>query len=309
MNALERLELVDRIGRELQSRMSYGEIDVYLKVHGVDINKQTSGVNSKWVYSKELLSDEPEATILRIAEELGVPHNHVVMEPGRVLEANFWEPFHLRLFLSHLSVFKATTGQLQKALRKFGISAFVAHVDIEPTLEWQDEIEAGLYSMDALAAILMPGFKESDWTDQEVGVAVGRGVLVIPIIRGLNPYGFISKYQGLNVSGMNVSQVALEIFKILVASPKTMTKMLSCLTETTLQSKTETEALFKLGQLKALKDLPTAHLLRLKESASASSVLMSENPLFELNSLLSMYSIESVDPMNNTVLFQEDVPF
>lgn len=309
MNALERLELVDRIGRELQSRMSYGEIDVYLKVHGVDTNKQTSGVNSKWVYSKELLSDEPEVTILRIAEELGVPHNHVVMEPGKVLEANFWEPFHLRLFLSHLSVFKATTGQLQKALRKFGISAFVAHVDIEPTREWQDEIEAGLYSMDALAAILMPGFKESDWTDQEVGVAVGRGVLVIPIIRGLNPYGFISKYQGLNVSGMNVSQVALEIFKILVASPKTMTKMLSCLTETTLQSKTETEALFKLGQLKALTDLPTSHLLRLKESASASSVLMSEKPLFELNSLLSMYSIESVDPMNNTVPFQEDVPF
>jgi hypothetical protein len=72
-------------------------------------------------------------------------------------------------------------------------------------------------------------------------------VLVIPIIRGLNPYGFISKYQGLNVSGMNVSQVALEIFKILVASPKTMAKMLSCLTETTLQAKTEREALFKLA--------------------------------------------------------------
>lgn len=52
--------------------------------------------------------------------------------------------------------------------------------------------------MDALAAILMPGFKESDWTDQEVGVAVGRGVLVIPIIRGLILYGLISKFQGMN---------------------------------------------------------------------------------------------------------------
>ena len=88
MNAFQRLELVDRIGRELQSRMTYGEIKTYLKVHGVDTAKTTSNVNSKWVYSKDLLSDEPEVIILRIADELGVPHNHVVMEPGKLLEAN-----------------------------------------------------------------------------------------------------------------------------------------------------------------------------------------------------------------------------
>jgi len=299
MNAFERLELVDRIGRELQSIMSYAEIKTYLRVHGVDTAKATSNVNSKWVYSKDLLSGEPEDIILRIADELKVPHNHVVMEPGKVLEANFWEPFHLKLFLSHLSVFKVTTRELQKALRKFGISAFVAHVDIEPTREWQNEIEAGLYSMDALAAILMPGFKESDWTDQEIGVAIGRGVLVIPLNRGLTPYGFISKYQALNVAGMNVSQVAQEMFRILVASPKTMTKMLSCLTETTIQATTEEEALFKLEQLKAIRNLPTAHLIRLKESASTSSILVSGRSLIELNSLLSMYNIECIIPMSN----------
>ena len=299
MNAFERLELVDRIGRELQSIMSYAEIKTYLKAHGVDTAKATSNVNSKWVYSKDLLSGEAEDIILRIADELKVPHNHVVMEPGKVLEANFWEPFHLKLFLSHLSVFKVTTRELQKALRKFGISAFVAHVDIEPTREWQNEIEAGLYSMDALAAILMPGFKESDWTDQEIGVAIGRGVLVIPLIRGLTPYGFISKYQGLNVAGMNVSQVAQEMFRILVASPKTMTKMLSCLTETTIQATTEEDDLFKLEQFKAIRNLPTAHLIRLKESASTSSVLVSGRSLIELNSLLSMYNIECIIPMSN----------
>ena len=108
---------------------------------------------------------------------------------------------------------------------------------LNPPREWQDEIEAGLHSMDALAAILMPGFKESNWTDQEVGVAVGRGVLVIPIIRGLNPYGFISKFQGLNTSGKKVGDVADELFRILVTSSKTRARMLSCLTETTLQSK------------------------------------------------------------------------
>ena len=221
MRVLERLELIDRIGRELQGRMSYGEIDTYLKAYGVDTKKPTSGVNSKWVYSKELLGNEPDATILKIADERGVPHNNVVAEAGRTLEAAFWEAFHFKLFLSHLSSFKATTGQLQAALRKFGISAFVAHVDIEPTREWQNEIEAGLHSMDALVAILVPGFKESNWTDQEVGVAVGRGVLIIPVIKGLNPYGFISKYQGLSASGKKVRDVADELFRILANSPKT----------------------------------------------------------------------------------------
>ena len=309
MKILERLELIDRIGRELQSRMSYGEIDVDLKAYGIDTKKQTSGVNSKWVYSKELLSGEPESTILRIADELGVPHSHVVAEPGRALEATFWEPFHFRLFLSHLSAFKATTGQLQRALRKFGISAFVAHVDIEPTHEWLNEIEAGLHSMDALAAILMPGFKESNWTDQEVGIAVGRGVLVIPIIRGLNPYGFISRYQGLNVVGKKLSEVAAEIFRILVTSPKTRSRMLSCLTETTLQSKSESEALFKLRRIAEVKNLPIDHLQKLKESASASSVLMAGQALAELNSLLSARGVEEVTTKKAAQPFDDDILF
>jgi hypothetical protein len=309
MKTLERLELVDRIGRTLQSRMSYAEIEAYLKANGVNTSKQTSGVNSKWVYTKEQLSNEPEVIILRIANDLDVPHNHVITEPGRTVEATFWEPFHFKLFLSHLSTFKVTTGHLQAELRKFGIWAFVAHVDIEPTREWQDEIEAGLHSMDALAAILMPGFKESNWTDQEVGVAVGRGVLVIPIIRGLNPYGFIAKYQGLKANGKSVGEVAREIFRILLSSPKTRSRMLSCLTETTLQSKSDFEAIFKLRQISAIKDFPIAHLQKLRESAHASSVLMGGKALGELNTLLKARGAEEVTAKKATKPIDDDIPF
>jgi hypothetical protein len=309
MKVLERLSLIDRIGRELQSRMSYGQLNSYLKAHGVDIKKPTSGVNSKWVYTKELLDDELDELVIRIADELGVPHNHVITEPARTLEATFWEPFHCKLFLSHLSSFKQTAGRLQAVLRKFGITAFVAHVDIEPTREWLDEIEAGLYSMDALAAILMPGFKESNWTDQEVGVAVGRGVLIIPVMRGLKPYGFISKYQGLNAEGKTVSIVAEEIFRILTASPKTRAKMLLCLTETTLQSKSTAEAVEKLRHLGSIKDLPVTYLQKLQDSAPASSVLMSEDVLPELNTLLSKHGLKAVNIEEASDGFIDDIPF
>lgn len=309
MKPLDRLELIDRIGRELQSRMSYSDITTFLKAHGVDTKKQTSGVNSKWVYTKDLLNDEPDTHIVRIATELDVPHNHVVADSSRILEATFWEPFHLRIFISHLSEFKKTTGQLQAVLRRYGISAFVAHVDIEPTREWMDEIEAGLHSMDALLAILMPGFKESNWTDQEVGVAVGRGVLVIPVIKGLNPYGFISRYQGLDSQGKTVANIANEVFQILVKSPKTRSKMLSCLTETTIQSKSEDEAIDKLHHLGTIKDLPTTYLQRIQESAPVSTVLTAPAPLAELNKLLAAAGLEPVSTKKEAFDFDDDIPF
>lgn len=309
MKILERLGIIDRIGRELQSRMSYGEIDTYLKAYGVDVKKTTSGVNSKWVYSKELLSDAKDDVILRIADELQVPHNYVVADPTRTLEATFWEPFHFKLFISHLSSFKQTVGKLQRALRRYGISAFVAHVDIEPTREWLDEIEAGLHSMDALLAILMPGFKESNWTDQEVGVAVGRGVLVVPVIRDLNPYGFISKYQGLNSNGKTVSTVANEVFAALTSSPKTRSRMLSCLTETTLQSKSSPEAIEKLQHISKVKDFPVALLQRLQELAPSSTVLSLGAPLAELNQLLSKHGLKPVTSKGTQESFDDNIPF
>lgn len=40
-------------------------------------------------------------------------------------------------------------------------------------------------------------FKNSKYCDQEVGIAFGVGKYIIPINWGLNPYGFIAKFQSL----------------------------------------------------------------------------------------------------------------
>jgi hypothetical protein len=290
--------------------MSYADIDVYLKAYGVDTKKPTSGTNSKWVYVKDLLSDEKDGLIVGIADELGLAHNFAIAESNSALEATFWEPFHFKLFLSHISSFKRTTSQLQAALRAFGVSAFVAHVDIEPTKEWQEEIEAGLYSTDALAAILMPGFKESNWTDQEVGIAIGRGVLIIPIMRGQTPYGFISKYQGLYAEGKTVAEVAASIFKILTVSPKTRSKMLSCLVETTVRASSEEDAIQKLGHIASIAQIPSSYLEQLRDSASSSVALSAAAPLKALNSLLAKHKLKTVASSQAVDTFDDDdIPF
>ena len=82
-----------------------------------------------------------------------------------------------------------------------------------PQKAWQDEIENALFSMDAFVALMTPEFHDSLWTDQEVGVAIGRGVPIIAIKLGTNPYGFIGKFQALSCSWNNAAK---EIVKILV---------------------------------------------------------------------------------------------
>jgi hypothetical protein len=102
-----------------------------------------------------------------------------------------------RLFLSHKSTVKAETAILRDRLQNFGVSGFVAHTDIHPTLEWQNEIENALATMDGFAALITKDFRESDWTDQEIGYALSRGVPIVPVYMGTLPYGFIGKLQAL----------------------------------------------------------------------------------------------------------------
>ncbi len=118
-----------------------------------------------------------------------------------------------RLFLSHKSEVKNETGALKERLEAFGVSCFVAHVDIRPTKEWQAEIESALASMDGFVALLTDKFHESDWTDQEVGFAFARGVPIAAVRLERDPYGFIGKFQGLTATWENC---ALELAKILI---------------------------------------------------------------------------------------------
>jgi hypothetical protein len=128
-----------------------------------------------------------------------------------------WAPKGYRVFLSHKTEVKRETADVKAKLQMFGVSSFVAHEDIHPTKAWQDEIESALMSMDAFVALLTDGFHDSLWTDQEVGFAVGRGVPIIAIRLGRDPYGFIGKFQALSC-GWDAAPLA--IVKLLMTDLK-----------------------------------------------------------------------------------------
>jgi hypothetical protein len=121
----------------------------------------------------------------------------LVMEDA---QRRIWGDDGFRLFLSHKTEVKKETAALKERLQLLGVSCFVAHEDIHPGHEWQDEIENALASMDGFAALLTEGFHDSAWTDQEVGYALARGVPMIAVRLGRDPYGFIGKFQGLTAT-------------------------------------------------------------------------------------------------------------
>lgn len=148
-----------------------------------------------------------------------------------VKAADFWTEGYFRMFVSHLSANRERMSGLKSNLANWGVCGFVAHEDIEASREWRDEVEAGLESMDILVAVVEPGFKDSDWCTQEVGIALGRKIDIIPLRAGLDPFGFFGKYQGIQIKGKRAEQVANEIVEVLLKKPQHRSKLLQCMSK------------------------------------------------------------------------------
>src|SRR6185437_50205 len=159
------------------------------------------------------------------------------MAPSDVDVRRLWRDGYLRLFLSHVSQHKIQVSKLKGELLENGISAFVAHEDIEPNLEWQNEISLALRSMHALAALVTLDFHSSKWTDQEVGWALGRGVPVLPVRLGADPYGFVGKIQAVPGTLDVPEALAISITRALLRSSQLRGGMRSALVQALENSK------------------------------------------------------------------------
>jgi len=214
---------------------------------------------------------------------------------------DFWTAGKLRLFISHLSSNRERMSQLKSALGRWGITGFVAHQDIEPTREWRDEVEAALETMDVMAALVEPGFKESDWCCQEVGYALGRRIEILPLRAGLDPFGFFGKFQGINVKGKVPSEVAEAIVSLLLKKPKYREGLLQGIGRafTTLPSSTKLDSFRKLSGWGVITDEQMRSIL---EQAS-----LSDHEKSQLRDLITRVGAFKSAPKASDS--SEDVPF
>lgn len=107
----------------------------------------------------------------------------------------------MEFFLSYNTSDKGLAGQVKRALEERGQSAFLAHEDIRPSAQWVEEIRQHLDSCTALIAIVTQDFAKSDYTNQEVGFAMGRRkpVLTFRFSNSRLP-GFLQSTQAMDAS-------------------------------------------------------------------------------------------------------------
>lgn len=216
------------------------------------------------------------------------------------VSADFWKEGYLRLFVSHLSSNKERMSALKASLEHWGISAFIAHEDIEASREWRNEVEAGLETMDVLAAVVEPRFKESDWCAQEVGYALGRKVEIIPLRAGMDPFGFFGKYQGLQIKGKYPEAAAQELAQLLLKKPKHRAKCLRGL-GLAINRSTSKRKLETINLLDEWSVLTDENLKILLESAS-----LSTNEKTELKNIIARVgAFAPTSPWDNI----DDIPF
>lgn len=222
MRITEKIELIKKLTDTLENNYDENDLKIFFEHYNLKIVWVGWG-NYEENYEidiKNTLAKATEDILIEISSELEIGSEYII----KALPRN-WENSQnrLKVFISHLSEYKDKATQLKEALSPYYIDCFVAHEDIFPSLEWQNEIEKALQTMDVFISIHCLKFKNSEWCQQEVGAAMARNVKIIPIkFDGKeDPVGFISRIQGLSRFGKDRYALAKEIVDIIKEDEKT----------------------------------------------------------------------------------------
>lgn len=120
----------------------------------------------------------------------------------------------IRVFVSHSSKDRNMVVDLERAMRELRMRPFLAHRDIEAGWSWREAIRKEITKCDILVALVTPNFRESEYTDQEVGAAWGLEKPVLAVLAGkAAPTGFIADLQGARYDRNHPPHTACEIMR------------------------------------------------------------------------------------------------
>lgn len=278
-------EVSDRLGEE-----EWPLVDLTLKQFGFPWSEQWSG--TKDAYVMRMIEGASDEALIELGQHVGYQFEDI---GAPRVEPPFWRKRMFKLFISHLSANRAFASQLQDALLKYGISGFVAHNDIEPTLEWQTQIETALATSDALVALLHKGFHTSNWTDQEIGFAMGRAIPVFSVRYEQDPYGFIGRFQAFNGNGKAATALARELFDACRNNKQTQKRMSEVIVGRFSESGSFAEAKELMGYLEALEVWEPSFSTQIRSAVKSNSqVLGSWGVPGRVESLLKKWTASGV---------------
>ncbi len=263
--ATQRITLIKEIADRLQIE-EWPLIDITLSQFKLPTSETWNG--NKLTYVLDMVKSASDESLIELAQHVGYLLEEVA-KPG--IDPPFWRKRMFRLFISHLATEKVFAAELQEALLAYGISSFVAHNDIEPTLEWQTQIETALATCDSLVAVLHADFHRSNWTDQEIGFAMGRGLPVFAVRCGQDPYGFIGRFQGFNGANKTAGALAKELFEAYRKNKQTQKRMAEVLVSLFEESGSFAFAKTRIGYLEELEVWDPSFVHRIEAAANSNS--------------------------------------
>lgn len=218
-----RIQMIKQIVNNLSTH-SWRDIDLALSQFGFPYTDNWQGSGDMKDYIIDMVSSSEDEKLLELhaytsseGARLGVNSEALTKSVERC-----WSHGTVKVFISHSYIQKEEVMKLKEKLSLFGITAFVAHEDIEVAEEWEKEIICGLDTCDVVVAWVTEDFKSSFWAQQEIGYAKAKNKMIIPVRRGLDPFGFIERIQGVNGrEDRNVSSIVAHIVHVLISKPKT----------------------------------------------------------------------------------------
>lgn len=99
-------------------------------------------------------------------------------------------------FISYSSKDDVDFDKITKALNEIGFDSFIAKEDIKLSEFWEKRILRQLDESNIFIAILSDNFKDSNYCNHELGIAIHRKMLIIPLSLDDNPsYGLFEKFE------------------------------------------------------------------------------------------------------------------
>jgi hypothetical protein len=145
MRPIEKINLIKNLLEELNKFTNF-EQEIFLDY--CQIKCQTNSWNDDlWIELEPTLYNTKDSSkLIKLAQELEISPNLVMI--SKHYPHNWENDSNLKAFISYSSKFKDSAHRLKDALNFHKISGFVAHDDVVPSTEWQDQIEKGLNTMD-----------------------------------------------------------------------------------------------------------------------------------------------------------------
>lgn len=281
-------------------------LDVYYKLKDTKCIAEAEGKIVSF-YEDMMRGDES----IRLSGVVISPSDDSQIDFGTNKNDSMWKPGYFRLFISHVSANKESASHLKNSLTLYGIDCFVAHEDITPSKEWEVEIENGLFTMDALCAIVVPEFSGSQWCDQEVGIALGQHKLVLSINKGANPYGFFGRFQALK-SKNTASEMASDVWKAISNNERTKDLYSEKLIGLLLNVKNDQICKVLLHILDTYESIEKRHIDNFHMHYYENSLLMDVQNIYMANQIFNKYGLPTIEKNANNVgvtSIDTDLPF